>query len=79
MTKKLIKFMEEALGNQPLLDDFEIEFNKLYDAQGNPIANDADKKLSYWFEQKGYKIPAAQCEKLRAPMTKAKGRVMPQY
>jgi hypothetical protein len=79
MAKELIEFMDEALDDDLLLQDFTAKFNQLYDDQGNPLVPDADQELSDWFNQKGYNISRGQCKKIEAPMVKAKGKIVPQY
>lgn len=79
MAKELTEFMDDALGDDVLLNDFTAKFNELYEDDGTPIVPDADQKLSDWFNQKNYNISKGQCKKIEAPFVKAKGKVMPQY
>jgi hypothetical protein len=79
MANNFIEFMDAALGDNVLLDQFKAEFNRLYDDQGNPRVANADQALSDWFAQKGYTVPKGQCKKLKDPVLKAKGKVVPEY
>ena len=79
MAKNFLEFMDDALTNQSLLDEFTARINQLYDAQGRSLVTDADQQLSDWFDQKGYNISRGQCKKLEKPMQSAKGRIIPEY
>ena len=79
MAKNLIEFMDDALKTQILLDEFTAKINQLYDAQGRPLVTDPDQELSDWFDQKGYNIPRGQCKKLEAPISSARGKIVPKY
>ena len=79
MAHDLLQFMEEALGDENLLNEFTTKFNILYDDKGGPKFADSDAQLSDWFETKGYNISKGQCNKLSLPTAKASGRPMPQY
>lgn len=79
MPKGLIDFMDDALGDQTLLNNFTNKYNTLYDASGNPLVTNADQQMSNWFSDEGYNISKGRCKKLENPMNSAKGKVMPQY
>ena len=66
------QFMDDALADPNLLSRFETEYNRLYDAQGEPLAPDSDDQLSEWFDGEGYHISKGQCKKLAKPMAEAK-------
>jgi hypothetical protein len=79
MAHELLQFMDEALVDENLLNEFTTKFSDLYDAQGNPKFPDSDEQLSNWFDDKGYNISKGQCKKLGPATAKASGKVMPQY
>ncbi len=79
MAHDLLEFMEEALEDEKLLEELTTKYNELYDEDGDPKVQDPDQELSNWFDEKGYNISKGQCKKLKEPMDKAKGKIMPKY
>ena len=80
MAHDLLQFMDEALGDANLLDEFTIKYNELYNEEGEPKISDPEQELSNWFDEKGYNISKGQCKKLKEPMDTAKGKIIkPQY
>ena len=79
MAFALLEFMDEALEDESLLQEWKTKFNELYDEQGNPRFSDSDEQLSNWFDEKGYNISKGQCKKLKTTMHRAKGKPIPQY